>query len=143
MRHLVDTVKLGRPSGHRNAMLANLVSSLFLLGQVKTTVAKAKVARRVAEKLITLGKKGDLHRYRLAVARLHNKTAVKKLFDEIAPKYQDRNGGYTRIIRTGVRVGDCAEMCLLQMVEGAAVVAPAVTAPEAPAATTEAAPQNA
>ncbi|MDD3118492.1 MAG: 50S ribosomal protein L17 [Victivallales bacterium] len=134
MRHKVDTVKLGRTSAHRNAMLANMVSSLFMTGQVKTTVAKAKIARRVAEKLITLGKKGDLHRHRLAVSRLHDKTAVKKLFDEIAPQYQDRNGGYTRIIRTGVRIGDAAEMCLLQLVEGAAA-APAAAAPEAAAET--------
>ncbi len=123
MRHKKDTLKLGRNSAHRNAMLNNMVCGLFANGQIKTTVTRAKAVRRVAEKLITLGKKGDLHRYRLAISRLHNKTAVKQLFDEIAPKYQERNGGYTRIIRTGVRIGDSAEMCLLQLVEGVAVEA--------------------
>ena len=131
MRHKVDTLKLGRTPAHRNSMLAGQVCSLFANGQIKTTVAKAKAVRSLAERMITLGKKGDLHRHRLAVARLHNKTAVKQLFDEIAPKYQDRNGGYTRIVRLGTRVGDNAEMCLLQLVEGAAVVAAPAEAPKA------------
>jgi large subunit ribosomal protein L17 len=98
-------------------MLANMVSSLIEHGQIKTTLVKAKEARRVAEKLVTLGKKGDLHRRRLAVSRLRSKSAVKKLFDEIAPQYQERDGGYTRIIKLGPRVGDGAEMCILQFVE--------------------------
>lgn len=123
MRHKVDTLKLGRTPAHRNSMLAGQVCSLFANGQIKTTVAKAKAVRSLAERMITLGKKGDLHRHRLAVSRLHNKTAVKQLFDEVAPKYVDRNGGYTRIIRLGTRQGDNAEMCLLQMVEGSAPVA--------------------
>ncbi len=134
MRHKVDTLKLGRTPAHRNSMLAGQVCSLFANGQIKTTVAKAKAVRSLAERMITLGKKGDLHRHRLAVARLHNKTAVKQLFDEIAPKYQDRNGGYTRIVRLGTRVGDNAEMCLLQLVEGAAVVAAPAEAPKAESA---------
>ena len=87
-------------------MLANMVSSLFTNGQIQTTLVKAKEARRFAEKLITIGKKGDLHRRRLAVAKLRNKDAVKLLFDEIAPAYKDRNGGYTRILKLGVRRGD-------------------------------------
>ncbi|MBN2640852.1 MAG: 50S ribosomal protein L17 [Victivallales bacterium] len=129
MRHRVHTFKIGRTGAHRRAMLANMVSSLFEHGQIQTTIVKAKEARRVAEKMITLGKKGDLHRRRLAVARMRNKDAVKILFDEIAPKYADRNGGYTRIMRLGKRLGDGAEMCILQLVEGTEVKAEAATAP--------------
>ncbi len=128
MRHRVDTFKIGRSGAHRRAMLANMVSSLFLHGQIQTTLVKAKVAVSVAEKLITIGKKGDLHRRRLAVARLRNKDAVKVLFDEIAPRYADRNGGYTRIYKLGKRIGDSAEMCLIQLVEGSEVAAPATEA---------------
>lgn len=117
MRHRVHTFKIGRTGSHRRAMLANMVSSLIEHEQIKTTLVKAKEARRFAEKMITLGKRGDLHRRRLAVARLRSKSAVKKLFDDIAPRYVERNGGYTRIIRLGARRGDGAEMCLLQLVE--------------------------
>ena len=120
MRHRVDTFKIGRSSAHRRSMLANMVSSLFLHGEIRTTLVKAKQARRFAERMITLGKKGDLHRRRLAVARLRDKDAVKLLFDEIAPSYAERNGGYTRIYKLGARIGDGAEMCILQLVEGAA-----------------------
>ena len=102
-------------------MLANMVSSLFTNGQIQTTLVKAKEARRFAEKLITIGKKGDLHRRRIAVAKLRDKDAVKLLFDEIAPSYEGRNGGYTRILKLGVRRGDATEMCLLQLVEKAEV----------------------
>lgn len=129
MRHRVHTFKIGRTGAHRRAMLANMVSSLFEHGQIQTTIVKAKEARRVAEKLITLGKKGDLHRRRLAIARMRNKDAVKVLFDEIAPKYADRNGGYTRIMRLGKRLGDGAEMCILQLVEGAEIATSVATAP--------------
>lgn len=129
MRHRVHTFKIGRTGAHRRAMLANMVSSLFEHGQIQTTIVKAKEARRVAEKMITLGKKGDLHRRRLAIARMRNKDAVKILFDEIALKYADRNGGYTRIMRLGKRLGDGAEMCILQLVEGTEVKAEAATAP--------------
>ncbi|MBE6387743.1 MAG: 50S ribosomal protein L17 [Lentisphaeria bacterium] len=117
MRHRVATFKIGRSGAHRRALLANMASSLFFNGRVETTVVKAKEVRRFAEKMITLGKKGDLHHLRLAVARLRNKDAVKKLFDEIAPAYAERNGGYTRIIKTGARRGDAAEMCVLMLVE--------------------------
>lgn len=117
MRHRVNTFKIGRSSAHRQAMLANMVSSLFEHGSIRTTVVKAKAARSFAERLITIGKKGDLHRRRLAVSRLRNKDAVKKLFDEIAPKYENRNGGYTRILKLGSRRGDAAEMCILQLVD--------------------------
>ena len=116
MRHRVDTFKIGRSGAHRRAMLANMVSSLFMNGEIRTTVVKAKEARRFAERLITIGKKADLHHRRLAVARLRDKTAVKKLFDEIAPSYAGRDGGYTRIYKLGTRIGDGAEMCILQLV---------------------------
>lgn len=121
MRHRVDTFKVGRSSAHRRSMLANMVSSLFEHGSIQTTVVKAKAARSFAERLITIGKKGDLHRRRLAVSKLRDKAAVKKLFDEIAPGYEGRNGGYTRILKLGKRRGDAAEMCILQLVEVAAV----------------------
>ena len=116
MRHRVDTFKIGRSGAHRRSMLANMVSSLFMNGEIRTTLVKAKEARRFAERLITLGKKADLHHRRLAAARLRDKDAVKKLFNEIAPSYTDRDGGYTRIYKLGTRIGDGAEMCILQMV---------------------------
>ena len=116
MRHRVDTFKVGRSGAHRRSMLANMVSSLFMNGEIRTTVVKAKEARRFAERMITIGKKADLHHRRLAVARLRDKTAVKKLFDEIAPSYAGRDGGYTRIYKLGTRIGDGAEMCILQLV---------------------------
>ncbi len=115
MRHRVHTFKIGRTSAHRKAMLANMVSSLFESGTIKTTVVKAKEARRMADRMVTLGKKGSLHHRRLAVSYLRDKTAVKKLFDEIAPSFEGRPGGYTRIIRLGFRQGDSAEMCMLQL----------------------------
>jgi large subunit ribosomal protein L17 len=115
MRHRVHTFKIGRTSAHRKAMLANMVSSLIESGTIKTTVVKAKEARRFADRMVTLGKKGTLHHRRLAVSYLRDKTAVKKLFDEIAPSFEGRPGGYTRIIRLGFRQGDAAEMCMLQL----------------------------
>lgn len=136
MRHRVDTFKVGRSSAHRRSMLANMVSSLFEHGSIQTTVVKAKAARSFAERLITIGKKGDLHRRRLAVSKLRDKGAVKKLFDEIAPGYEGRNGGYTRILKLGKRRGDTAEMCILQLVEVAAVE-------EAPKKEAKAAPKKA
>ena len=116
MRHRVDTFKIGRSGAHRRSMLANMVSSLFLNGEIRTTLVKAKEARRFAERLITLGKKGDLHHRRLAVARLRDKDAVKLLFAEIAPRYADRMGGYTRIYKMGPRRGDNAPMAVLELV---------------------------
>ena len=136
MRHRVDTFKVGRSSAHRRSMLANMVSSLFEHGSIQTTVVKAKAARSFAERLITIGKKGDLHRRRLAVSKLRDKGAVKKLFDEIAKGYEGRNGGYTRILKLGKRRGDAAEMCILQLVEVAAVE-------EAPKKEAKAAPKKA
>ncbi len=125
MRHKVDTFKVGRSSAHRRSMLANMVSGLFMNGKIETTLVKAKEARRFAEKLITMGKKGDLHRRRLAVSKLRDKDAVKMLFAEIAPSYEGREGGYTRILKLGKRRGDAAEMCILELVEGNPVEAKA------------------
>jgi len=130
MRHRLHTFKIGRSGAHRRAMLANMVSSLIEHGQITTTIVKAKEARRFADKVITLGKKGQLHHRRQAVAKLRNKTAVKKLFDEIAPKYMTRAGGYTRIIHLAkLRIGDAAEMCILQLGEEGAT-AQKTTVPE-------------
>ena len=125
MRHRVDTFKIGRSGAHRRAMLANMVSSLFEHGRIETTIVKAKAAASFAERLITLGKKGEIHHRRLAFSRLRNKEAVKTLFDEIAPGYADRQGGYTRIFKLGKRRGDAAETCILMLVEAGPVAAKA------------------
>ena len=117
MRHLKRTAKLGRTGDHRNAMLANLVCSLIKHKRVTTTLAKAKAARSVAEKMVTLGKAGSLHDRRLAAARLHQEDAVKILFKEIAPVFKDRTGGYTRIIKAHQRQGDAAKVAILEWVE--------------------------
>ena len=117
MRHLKRTAKLGRKGDHRNAMLANLVCSLIKHKRVRTTVPKAKAARSVAEKMVTLGKSGTLHHRRLAAARLHQEDAVKILFQDIAPIFKDRPGGYTRIIRLNQRQGDAAQLAILEWVE--------------------------
>src|SRR5580692_3471569 len=132
MRHLKRTAKLGRTSEHRNAMLANLVCSLIKHKRVTTTLAKAKAARSVAEKMVTLGKKGSVHHRRLAVARLHQEDAAKILFKEIAPAFKDRNGGYTRIIRMNQRIGDAAQRAILEWVSEITPETPAAdeTAPE-------------
>ena len=133
MRHLKRTAKLGRTGTHRNRMLASLVCSLIKHRRITTTLAKAKAARSVAEKMITLGKAGTLHDRRLASARLHqDEEAVKALFNEIAPTQKDRRGGYTRIVRLGQRQGDAAQLAILEFVD--------VPLPEtAPAAATAAA----
>ena len=117
MRHLKRTAKLGRTSEHRNAMLANLVCSLIIHRRVTTTLAKAKAARSVAEKMVTLGKSGTVHDRRLAVARLHQEAAAKILFKEIAPAFKTRNGGYTRILRLNQRNGDAAQRAILEWVD--------------------------
>jgi len=117
MRHLKRTAKLGRTGSHRNAMLANLVCSLIKHKRVTTTLAKAKAARSVAEKMVTLGKSGTIHDRRLAAARLHQEDAVKLLFDEIVPNQKERRGGYTRIIRLNQRQGDAAQRAILEWVE--------------------------
>jgi large subunit ribosomal protein L17 len=117
MRHLKRTAKLGRTGQHRNAMLANLVCSLIEHKRITTTLAKAKAARSVAEKMVTLGKRGTIHDRRLAAARLHQEDAVKILFDEIAPGQKDRHGGYTRIIKMNQRPGDSAQKAILEWVD--------------------------
>ena len=118
MRHRKRTAKLGRTSTHRNAMLANLVCSLILHKRVKTTLAKARAARSVAEKLVTLGKRGTIHDRRLASSRLlQQEDAVKVLFNEIAPAQKNRPGGYTRIIKMHQRQGDAAALAILEWVD--------------------------
>jgi large subunit ribosomal protein L17 len=129
---LKRTAKLGRTSEHRNAMLANLVCSLIEHKRVTTTLAKAKAARSVAEKMVTLGKKGTLHHRRLAAARLHQEDAAKILFKDIAPAFKDRRSGYTRIIKLEQRQGDSAQRAILEWVDTVITApAPAETAPAA------------
>ena len=129
MRHLKRTAKLGRTSEHRNAMLANLVCSLIEHKRVTTSLAKAKAARSVAEKMVTLGKKGTLQHRRLAVARLHQEAAAKTLFTEIAPAFKDRRSGYTRIIKLEQRQGDAAQRAILEWVDTVVTPEPAPAAP--------------
>ena len=126
MRHQKNTRKLGRTSQHRSALLANLVASLILHKRVKTTLAKAKAARPLAEKLVTLGKGGTLHDRRLAVAKIGQKDAVATLFKSIAPGFKDRKGGYTRIVKLGPRQSDSAPVAFLEWVD---YVVEAETAP--------------
>lgn len=116
MRHRKAGRKLNRNSSHRLAMMRNIVTSLLEHERIVTTVPKAKEARRVADKMITLGKRGDLHARRQALAYIRSRDIVAKLFDELSPQYADRQGGYTRIIRTGNRSGDAAPMALLELV---------------------------
>ncbi len=108
--------KLGRPTAHRKAMLRNLVTDLLREGRISTTDHRAKETRRAAEKMITLAKRGDLHARRQVLAYVYDENVVTKLFDEIAPKYSERNGGYTRILKLGPRQGDCAEVVFLELV---------------------------
>ncbi|MBE6404583.1 MAG: 50S ribosomal protein L17 [Lentisphaerae bacterium] len=129
MRHLKHTAKLGRNCGHRKALLVNLACSILEHEQVKTTVTRAKEVRILVDKLITLGKAGTPHARRLAAARMKinteagklqsKKMVLDKLFSDLAQRYATRNGGYTRIIRIGHRIGDAAEACLIQLVEAA------------------------
>jgi len=116
MRHQNYGRKLSRNTSHRRALLRNLVTSLILEERISTTVAKAKAARGIAEEMITLGKRGDLHSRRLAAAYCMTPVSVKKLFDDIAKRYEKRSGGYTRIIHTGWRKGDGADTAVLELV---------------------------
>ncbi len=111
----MGTRKLSRPTAHRKALLRNLVKSLFFYDSIRTTEAKAKEARRPAEHMITLGKDGSLHARRQALKFFNDKATVAALFDEIAPRFADRNGGYTRILRLGPREGDGAPMVRLEL----------------------------
>src|SRR6476469_4513629 len=117
MRHHRAGKKLGRDSAHRKAMYANLAGSLIEHGRIKTTVAKAKAVKPFAEQMITLGKRGDLHARRLALAELRSQDVVHVLFAEVAPRFADRPGGYTRIVKLGPRQGDAAEMVYLELVD--------------------------
>ena len=108
--------KLGRVTSHRNLMLRNLVTDLLRNGRIETTVTRAKETRRMAEKMITLAKRGDLHARRQVLSYVLEEEVVKTLFEEIAPKYAERNGGYTRIIKKGPRRGDGAEVVILELV---------------------------
>ena len=117
MRHKKHSFKIGKSGAHRKAMLANMLTSLFEHGRIKTTVVKAKELRRWADKMITCGKIGDLHNRRKAIAVVRDIDAVRTIFDEIAPKYKDRNGGYTRIVKLNTRKGDGAELCFIELVE--------------------------
>ena len=116
MRHKKFGRALGRSSAHRSAMFRNMVTSLFEHERIVTTTEKAKEVRPIAEKMITLAKKGDLHARRQALDFIRSKKVVAKLFDEIGGQFKDRNGGYTRIIRTGVRQGDAASMAIIELV---------------------------
>jgi large subunit ribosomal protein L17 len=109
--------KLGRDTAHRKAMLRNLVTDLLREERITTTETRAKEARRLAEKMITLGKRGDLHARRQALAVIYDEDVVTKLFETIAPKYEDRQGGYTRILKLGPRRGDNAEEVFLELVK--------------------------
>jgi len=108
--------RLGLTTGHRKAMLRNLVTSLFRDERINTTEARAKEVKSIAEKLVTTAKKNDLAARRQALAYLYEEEVVRKLFDKIAPKYSEKQGGYTRIIKVGYRRGDAAEMCILELV---------------------------
>ncbi len=116
MRHRKSGRKLGRTSSHRAAMFRNMITSLFEHERIVTTTPKAKEARRIADKMITLAKRGDLHAKRQAMSYIRSEDVVAKLFDVIQLQFVDRNGGYTRIIQTGVRQGDAAAMAILELV---------------------------
>jgi len=119
MRHNNSGRRLGRTTSHRIAMFRNMVTSLLNHERIVTTDAKAKEIRSVAEKMITLGKRGDLHAHRQAAAYIREKSVVTKLFSTIAPRYKDRPGGYTRIIKLGQRLGDAASLSVIELVEEA------------------------
>lgn len=119
MRHRKDHRQLSRTASHRKALLRNLVTALFVHERIETTVAKAKETRRVAERLITFAKRNNLHSRRLVARVVHGESVVKKLFDDIAPLYATRPGGYTRILKTRTRLGDAGQMGILELVKSA------------------------
>ena len=131
MRHQKKTVKLGRKEGHRKSLLANLAVSLIEHNRIKTTLAKAKAVKPLAEKLVTIGKKGTIHARRTAKAVLRQDDAVTKLFAEVAPRAADRKGGYTRIIKLGQRQSDAAEMAFIEWVDAPVAVETATPEPKA------------
>ncbi|MCK4739044.1 MAG: 50S ribosomal protein L17 [Deltaproteobacteria bacterium] len=117
MRHNKDIRRFSRNGGHLRCMVANMTSDFLFHGRIRTTTAKAKEIKRYAEKMITLGKAGNLSARRRAMAFMRSKVVVTKLFADIAPIYKDRNGGYTRVIKCGIRPGDCAPMAILELVD--------------------------
>lgn len=117
MRHRKHHGSLGLPSGHRRAVLANLATALLTHGRIETTQAKARAVRPYVEKLITLSKRGDLHARRRVLAKLHHRSVVDRLFNDVASVFSDRKGGYTRIIKTGFRAGDAAPMAMIELVD--------------------------
>jgi large subunit ribosomal protein L17 len=125
MRHRHAGKKLGRDSAHRKALYSNLAGALIEHGRIKTTEAKAKAVKPFAEQMITLGKRGDIHARRLALAELRSQDVVHQLFAEVAPRFADRPGGYTRIVKLGPRLGDAADMVYLERVDYAPNGAPA------------------
>lgn len=158
MRHRKAGIKLSRTASHRNAMFRNMVTSLFKHEQIRTTDAKAKEVRRWADQLVTLAKRGDLHARRRAMAIIQEKEVVHKLFDEAPKRYADVNGGYTRVVKIGLRPGDAAPLSLVQLVSpepkkkkkprrkkkaAAAAQAPQTAVTETAAPDTEAAPETA
>lgn len=133
MRHNKAGRRLGRKTSHREAMFRNMVTSLLTHEKITTTDAKAKEIRSVAEKMITLGKRGDLHAQRQAASYIREKSVVTKLFSTIAPRYKDRPGGYTRIVKLGIRQGDTAPISLIELVEEELKVKAPTKAAKAPA----------
>ncbi len=117
MRHAKSGRKLNRTASHRKAMFANMAVALIKHEQIKTTLPKAKDLRRVVDRLITLGKRGDLHARRQALSTLRDNTIAAKLFDQLGPRYKDRPGGYTRVIKAGFRYGDMAPMAVIELVD--------------------------
>lgn len=117
MRHMKSGRKLNRTQSHRKALFANMATSLIKHEQIVTTLPKAKELRRVTDKLITMGKKGDIHSRRRAASQLRDERMTKKLFDELGPRYKDRPGGYTRVLKAGFRQGDCAPMAVIELVD--------------------------
>ncbi len=117
MRHRVSGRKLNRTSSHRKAMFSNMAASLLRHEQINTTVPKAKEIRPIVEKMITLGKRGDLHARRQAHSFLRDAEVVSKLFDDLAERYKDRQGGYTRVLKAGYRYGDAAPMAVIELVD--------------------------
>ncbi len=124
MRHRLAGRQFGRNSSHRKALFRNLVTSLLEHGHIETTEAKAKELQGIADKMITLGKKGDLSAKRMALSYIMSRDVVAKLFDEIAPRSAERNGGYTRVMKTRVRLGDSASMAIIELVDKEGAVAP-------------------
>jgi large subunit ribosomal protein L17 len=125
MRHKRAGKKLGRDAAHRRALYANLAGALIEHGRIHTTVTKAKAVKPFAEQMISLGKRGDLHARRQALAELRSRDVVEKLFDDVAPRFTDRPGGYARIVKLGPRLGDSAEMAYLELVDHVPGRAPA------------------